>query len=163
MLRRSELKRRTPLRQVSLRRVGIAPARRTTPTGPDAHTVDAVLARDGWCCAVGGCAISGPRGIGWAVHHRRPRRMGGSVQPDTNLPSNLLTVCTPCHELVESRRAEAIERGWLLHAGDVPSQSPVRHMLLGWVYLTDDGRFELAPPPVLRGEVIDLGGYWDGA
>lgn len=160
-MRRTALQRHTPLRQTSMRRAGIKPAR--TTTGPDSLTVDAVLARDGWACAINACAISGPRGIGWAIHHRRPRRMGGSSLSDTNLASNLLTVCTPCHELVESRRAEALERGWLLHAGDVPSQTPVQHMLLGWVYLGDDGSFSLAPPPILRGDRLDLGGYGDAS
>lgn len=164
MKRGGPLQRYKPLRQTPLKRAGIHP--RIVPTGPEAHTVDTVLERDCHSCAVCGRGITGQRGVDWSIHHRRARGMGGTTAPDTNLPSNLLTVCgngtEGCHGLIESRRPEALDRGWLLRAGDVPSQRPVQHMLHGWVYLTDDGRISRAAPPVLRGDVIDLGGYNPG-
>ena len=146
MLRRSPLARRTPLR----------PTRRST--GPDRLTVDAVLERDRHSCAVCGHGLSGARGWGWSIQHRRPRRAGGDPRPDTNLPSNLIPVhgsgTTDCHGRIESHRAESYENGWLLHGGDVPSQQAICHAVHGWCYLTDDGRVSLSPPPVDVGGVI---------
>lgn len=163
-MKRTPLVRRTPLRQVSLKRVAHKTSR-SVSTGPDANTVEAVLERDAYSCAVCGELVGSRRGVDYSIHHRRPRRMGGTSQPDTNLPSNLLTVCgsgtTGCHGHIESHRADAYDAGWLLHASDVPSQTPILHALHGWVFCTDDGRVELVPPPILRGKVIEFGGYWN--
>jgi len=146
VLRRTELKRKTPHKS------------RRRSTGPDRNTVDAVLERDQWMCAVCGDVLVGQRGIGWSIHHRRPRRAGGDKRPDTNLASNLVAVhghgTADCHGRIESRRAEAISHGWLLHDGDVPSQTAINHAVHGWCHLTDDGRVEYAPPPVNVGGVI---------
>lgn len=48
------------------------------------------------------------------LHHRKPRRMGGSRDPGVNLPQNLICLCRPCHEWIESHRAEAMDKGWLV-------------------------------------------------
>lgn len=161
------------LRQVSPKRAaervaaGKSPLARSAPrdTGPDEETVAGLFERDGWRCGKCGGAITGTRGWDWSVSHRRPRRAGGDPRPDTNLPSNLEllhgSATTLCHGDVESHRGDAYLSGHLLHDGDVPSQEPVNHAVHGWVYLTDDGRVEQAPPPVNRAGVLDLGGYWD--
>jgi hypothetical protein len=55
----------------------------------------------------------------WSVHHRRPRGMGGSKDPQTNSPENLLLLCgsgtTGCHGYFESHRKEAYESQIILH------------------------------------------------
>lgn len=157
---KAPLARRAPLRQVSVKRAAKLAASgvrvgRHAGTGPDAHTVEVVLTRDNWSCACCGFALSGVRGRDYAIHHRRPRRTGGDRRPDVNLPSNLVPLHSDCHERrVESHRAVSYDNGWLLHAGDVPSQRPILHAVHGWTYLTDDGRCEFAPPPVSIGGEI---------
>ena len=60
------------------------------------------------------------------IHHRRPRGMGGSKRPSTNLASNGLGACTDCHAFIESNRALALECGWLIpQAEDRPETVPV--------------------------------------
>jgi 5-methylcytosine-specific restriction endonuclease McrA len=137
------------------------------PTGPDKLTVEAVIHRDRGQCAWCGDRVSGERGTGWSVQHRRPRRMGGDRRPDSNSPANLVLLCgsatTLCHLAAESQRAIAYDRGVLLRDNEVPTQRPVEHAAFGWIYLTDDAAITMAPPPINRDGVLDLGGYWDGA
>lgn len=58
----------------------------------------------------------------WSVHHRRPRGMGGSKDPETNSPKNLLLLCgsgvTGCHGYFESHREEGYESKILLRQSD---------------------------------------------
>lgn len=89
------------------------------------------------------------RNVSWGgrqVHHRRPRQMGGSRRADTNMPANLLLLCTDCHNGVESHRADAYNRGLLLRTDDSPSLVAVEHAVHGWVYLLDDGSVSTDPP-----------------
>jgi hypothetical protein len=78
-----------------------------------------------------------------SLHHRRPRRMGGTRRIDTNRPSNLLLLCgsgtTGCHGWVESYRTEAHEWGVLLHDREAPAESPYRDKHGDWWLLDDDG------------------------
>lgn len=80
-----------------------------------------------------------------SIHHRRPRRIGGSSDPATNSPANLMLVCgsgtTGCHGRIESNRHNAIVLGYLLHAWDDPAKVPVLHPRRGLVLLTDDGGY----------------------
>ncbi|MGW5645040.1 hypothetical protein ACWEV3_40865 [Saccharopolyspora sp. NPDC003752] len=88
--------------------------------------------------------------LGTNVHHRRPRGAGGSKDPATNLPSNLLLLCgsgtTGCHGWIESHRAIAYEHGWLLHSWQIPLESPVRIHDRGLVLLDDIGGMTPALP-----------------
>ncbi|WP_306358689.1 MULTISPECIES: HNH endonuclease [unclassified Nocardia] len=61
------------------------------------------------------------------IHHRRPRGMGGSRRSDTNTFPNLLHICSPCHDRIESRRDDAERHGWLVPQGDDPETHPVRY------------------------------------
>lgn len=86
------------------------------------------------CCAVG-----------TQTHHRRPRGMGGSTDPVTNTPANLLRVCgagsaTGCHFLIETNRARSYNLGLLIRRHVPPTDVPVllRH---GWVFLNDEGNY----------------------
>lgn len=121
--------------------------RRSRDTGPDMETVMLVLNRDGYRCIRDGVPIEGDRGIDWVLHHRRARAMGGSRRPDTNSPVNLLSLCAPCHGFVESYRAEAYVKGWLVHTHHDPARVPV---LVDhgsrWVYLDVAGSCSDNPP-----------------
>lgn len=119
-----------------------SPARRST--GPDKLTVEAVWDRAGGRCEISGVPLSGERGRDWHVHHRRPRRMGGSRLDDTNSVENLLLLSPEAHEYVERNRTEAYERGWLVRQDAIPAAVPVVVLVDGqvaYVLLTDDGQY----------------------
>lgn len=142
------LERRTPLqRGGQLKRTSSKP-RRTRDTGPSKTTRDIVWARAGGRCELCGDALAGP--VGFSVHHRLPRRMGGSRRPELNTPANLLVVCgsgtTGCHGRIESHREQAYDEGLLLHDGQDPAAVPVLIAcpVDGWpklVLLTTDGTY----------------------
>lgn len=119
------------------------PMKRTSrPTGPLADAVDAVYERAQYSCELCTLGVGPTRGTDHHIHHRRPRRAGGSKRPDTNLPSNLLLLCPGCHEVVESNRAAGYDAGWILRSEAQPSA----HAVLiwrgsRWTYLSDDGRY----------------------
>lgn len=108
-------------------------------TGPDKLTVEALHERasvDGVpCCELCGIPVKGERGVHHHVHHRRPRRMGGSQLADTNSIVNLLLLDADCHARIESERTAAYEGGWLVRQNDDPASVPVfirlELMLLG--------------------------------
>ncbi|MFJ5532450.1 HNH endonuclease [Streptomyces sp. NPDC093261] len=79
-----------------------------------------------------------------SIHHRRPRGMGGSSDPATNSPANLLLLCgsgvTGCHGWVETHRELAYQTGLLVHRWQDPRDVP----LIGRC-LTDEGTY--APLP----------------
>lgn len=66
------------------------------------------------------------QGVATQIHHRCPRRLGGSSVGWVNKPSNGLHVCFGCHAFIESHRAAAVVHGWLVSqytsgtAADVP-------------------------------------------
>lgn len=131
--------RRSPLRRTPLKS-------RTKSTGPAPDVVDAVYERAGHCCEICSAAVGPVRGLDHHLHHRRPRAAGGTRRPDTNRPSNLLLLCPPCHDGIESRRREALLAGLLLSQSRDPAATPVRLAGPRWVYLTADGRYSTHPP-----------------
>ena len=78
-----------------------------------------VYIRDGHRCAR--CSISILNDPG-SIHHRKPRGMGGTKDARANDPRNLIRLCgtgtTGCHGWVESRRADAYSKGWLIRSYD---------------------------------------------
>lgn len=67
---------------------------------------------------------------GRSIHHRRPRRMGGTRALDIHDPANLLAVCGVgalggCHGFIERNRTLALENGWLLSSGADPKSRAV--------------------------------------
>lgn len=81
------------------------------------------------------------------IHHRRPRKMGGSRRPSVNSLGNLLALCACCHVEVESDRSRALSWGWLVaDAIDAPASVPA---LLAtaygqqYVWLHNDGTTDL--------------------
>ncbi|OKI47275.1 HNH endonuclease [Micromonospora sp. CB01531] len=118
----------TPSRRKAIKRVMLP--RRYKATGPTAE------------------AVGDRRGVDHHIHHRRPRAAGGSKRPDTNLPSNLLLLCPPCHQQIESHRAVAQSMGWLVVQAADPAQTAVLVQRDRWTYLTADGRYSDDPPEV---------------
>lgn len=85
-----------------------------------------------------------------SLHHRRPRRMGGSKRPDTNQPQNLLVLCgsgtTGCHGWIESHRTQGYEDGIILYDLDDPAEHPYRDAAGNWWLLSPEGdRTRIAP------------------
>lgn len=63
-------------------------------------------------------------------------RVGGRAR--TNRPSNLLTLCQPCHMWVEAHPLLADAAGWSCPSWEDPAAWPVVHKMWGLVLLTDD-------------------------
>jgi 5-methylcytosine-specific restriction protein A len=78
-----------------------------------------VHARSDWWCEMCGRARAVEH------HHRRPRGMGSTNQPDTTTASACLHVCRPCHRLAETERNLAMTCGWLVSQYDTPTDVPV--------------------------------------
>ena len=114
-------------------------------TGPSPAVRALVRERDGGCCvrcgAYGGVHTFPPH----ALHHRRPRGAGGSRLDNTNSPANLVTVCSPCHGLIESYRLEALAFGYVVRQGsDDLATAPISYRGR-WVLLTHDGQIKECP------------------
>lgn len=87
------------------------------------------------------------------VHHRQLRSQGGS-----DLPSNLLHICSPCHVTIHAQPSTAYENGWMVRSWADPAATAVRTRPWGGpaqlVFLHDDGGWGSpqagtvpAPPP----------------
>lgn len=117
-------------------------------TGLSVATVAICLARAGGRCEGCGVPHGSRRGVDFSLHHRLPRRMGGTSVEAVNSASNVVVLggsgTTGCHGWVESHRADAYARGLLLHAGEVPSATSV-DLVYGLVFLDDVGGWELVP------------------
>lgn len=109
-------------------------------TGPSDEVVDLVYERAQWSCEIDGAPLGDRRGVDHHIHHRRPRRMGGSQLPDTNAPQNLLLLCPESHEMVESERTAAYEGGWLVRQDADPAHTPVL-VLARLVKLGNNGKY----------------------
>jgi hypothetical protein len=88
-----------------------------------------VMTRDGFRCL----RCGSPRDLD--PHHRRLKSHGG---PDS--PENLATLCRICHSWAHAHPTDAIAKGLIIPAGEVPAKTPVVHVALGRVFLTPDGR-----------------------
>lgn len=100
-------------------------------------TRDLVLSR-----AQDKCERCGGRITQAQIHHRKPRGMGGSKNPEVGSPANAMLVHPACHAWIESHREQAYENGWLVHSWQEPSKIPVKRGF-DWVTLRDDGSVEL--------------------
>lgn len=76
------------------------------------------------------------------IHHRKPRGMGGTKNPESRSASNGLYVHFKCHEKIERNRADAYETGFLVHQYEDPKEVPVRR-IDDWVLLDDDGGYRV--------------------
>jgi 5-methylcytosine-specific restriction protein A len=105
----------------TVRVAGVVPrkGRRNTNISPDVRQI--VQARARMKCERCGKNLTWGGG---QVHHRRPRRMGGSRDPITNTPANLMFLCLDCHEWIERNREESIRRGWIVPSWNDPAKVP---------------------------------------
>lgn len=152
MRRGKPLARKTPLRAKTPLQARKPMKSKVTSTGPARDVVDAVGERAGHSCEICSAAVGPRRGVDHHIHHRRPRAAGGTSRPDTNLPSNLLLLCPGCHERVESRRALALELGWLVPQTADPAYIPVLIRHERWCYLTRAGGYSTHPPSIEEGD-----------
>ena len=95
-----------------------------------------------------------------SVHHRLPRGMGGTSDPEINRMSNLVLCCgtgtTGCHGYITRNPEWALDRGWSVRRGTDPAEVPIT--LPSWrkVRLADCAPAYLAPP-------VEEGHGWIGA
>jgi hypothetical protein len=151
LARKSELKRRTPMprRTRELKARVVRTTRRQRATGPTPAQRNLVAERASYACEV--CGVRLHDGTSWtrahSFHHRQPRGAGGSSRPDVNSPANILLTCgtgvTGCHGMIESNRAIAYRRGWLVKHGLDPATVST-HLHAGVVLLTADGDYQRA-------------------
>lgn len=107
----------------------------------DWHTArQAAIVRDAWRCAK--CRTT----THLDVHHRAPRGMGGSSNPNRHNPDRLLTLCRTCHDWVETHRTHAYRNGWLIRTGTDPATVPTLIAGRWWLLHPDGGRTETRPP-----------------
>lgn len=57
------------------------------------------------------------------IHHRNARGMGGSSDPAIHHPSNLVSLCRPCHNYFEGNPTVARKLGWKL-SGKFNTKAP---------------------------------------
>lgn len=116
----------------------------TRSTGPDLATRQLVIDRSNHMCLRCGAP-------GQVIHHRRPRKRGGTRRSEINSPENLAFVCNACHDWIESRRTEAYASGWLVKEGvDGPEEIPLTDNFGLMFFLTADGRMSYAGGAVRR-------------
>lgn len=117
-------------------------------SGPTPQTRLLVLSRALWACE----RCWRPISESMSLHHRRPRRMGGTKRLDTNQPQNLLVLCgsgtTGCHGWIESHRKTGYADGILLYDRDDPADMPYRDANGNWWLLGPEGqRTRMNPQP----------------
>lgn len=83
------------------------------------------------------------------LHHRLPRKAGGTKRKLVNLPSNCLLLCPQCPGDLEMHRTEAYANGWLVHDyPETPSPRATPVLRRGvWVKLDNQGGYERIPAP----------------
>lgn len=113
---------------------------RRSSTGPTIGQRAAVMARAGNCCERCGRSIADyPADL----HHRKPRRSGGTSDPAINDPHNVVAICRDCHDEIESHRTKALADGWIVASWDEPETVPLRDVYGQRFLLDDDGRADL--------------------
>lgn len=136
-MKRTELKRKTPMTRTPLSRSAMSrAARRVKPkrrrdTGPTTDVRAVTWARDAGRCLYCGMPATD-------LHHRRPRMAGGSRDPRINLPSNTVWLCRRHHDWFESQRLVARSQGYLLTDVAHATIQPVETWR-GLLLLNDDG------------------------
>ena len=105
-------------------------------TGPSEAQADLVSSRADGCCEA--MFVDDCNGRAEQMHHRRPRGAGGTKRKDANSPANLLFVCLPCHNSIESFRGVARERGFLISQHNVAPASHIGVWRRGELVLLDD-------------------------
>lgn len=114
------------------------------PLGVTVRTRALVIERDDRRCQFDGreLDLAIPRGD-YSLQHRRARGMGGSRDPETNGPANLVLVCgsatTGCHGYIEQHREHSRRRGFTLLQAQIPTRVALQDWAGLWWWLNDDG------------------------
>lgn len=123
-------------------------------TGPTRKVRAEVIRRDGGMCVVTGRQVVDPDTlvpfVEYSLQHRRARGAGGSKDPVTNSPVNLVLVegtgTTGAHGEIESRREWARSCGYAVPQWRDPADVPVLHWVHGWSWIRPDGWVPLTVP-----------------
>lgn len=129
-------------------------------TGFSKATVALIVERDAAACVRCGRPVDlAARGIGWSVHHRRPRGMGGSRARAVSSAPNGVVLCgsgvSGCHGAVEANREAGRQHGFLVPQWRDPADVPVLHRLHGWSWARDAEWV-----PLSQGELWLQAGEW---
>ncbi len=121
-------------------RTGALMIRRRSDTGPSTAVRAVVMARAGNCCERCGIPVVN---IPADLHHRLPRRSGGTKNPAINDPHNVVLICRDCHTHVESHRTQAKVDGWVVPSWEDPETVPLIDVFGNRFLLNDDERVDL--------------------
>ena len=132
-------------------------------TGPTRAVRAEVIRRDGGMCVVTGRQVVDPDTlvpfVQYSLQHRRARGAGGSKDPVTNSPANLLLVegtgTTGAHGRIESEREWARRLGYAVPQWRNPVDVPVLHRVHGWSWVGETGYV-----PLSQGELWLQAGEW---
>jgi hypothetical protein len=106
--------------------------------------LSALAGRSGGLCEM---ALAGCTGVATDPAHRISRKAGG--RPDRtkfDRLSNFVHACRRCHRWTHERPAEAYDLGLMLKEHQDPAAEPFAFRGMGWIFLTDDGRYSDDPP-----------------
>lgn len=102
------------------------------------------------------CVRCGVEGDNLDVQHRKARGSGGTANPATSFGmQNLIALCRPCHDHVETHRTYGRTHGFAVPQWRDPAEVPVNHYLHGWAWITPSGY-----RPLTQGELWLLAGQW---
>lgn len=110
--------------------------------GPESRRL--VIERANGLCERCGLSVAG---VPYSIHHRRTAGMGGSKDPASHAPSNLLLLdgsgTTGCHGWVTTHFAESFETGLVVSRWQNPAEIPVLVFMHAprKVLLDDNGRY----------------------
>lgn len=91
----------------------------------------------------------------YQVHHRNPRKAGGTRNPRKATAANGAILHLECHTFLESNRALARLIGFLLYDRMDPEREPIRTWM-GWqMWRADGARVTMSSPPLGR-ETVTL-------
>lgn len=92
------------------------------------------------------CEICGARMLTYGqIHHRSPRRMGGTRMVAAASASNGLYVHSDCHAMIESNRKKAAFMGWIVGYGRQSESAEVRLWDGWWILTSEGGRLPYEP------------------
>lgn len=106
-----------------------------------------VIARDEGKCVRCGVYVADPDTlepfVQYSLQHRRARGAGGSKDPVTDSPENLITLCgtgvTGCHGWAETSRLASQRLGYSVPQWQDPAVVPVAHVRRGWAWPSPEG------------------------
>lgn len=73
-------------------------------------------------------------------HHRRARGAGGSTDPETETPANLIASCRTHHQAIHAKPALSRTLGLIVAQSGSPAATPAT-LFCGSVLLTNDGKY----------------------